>query len=334
MKLVSFYLGSKETAGILIDTQVIEIGKLGPGWPVTMLELLNQWDNYFARLQKIVAGIKNGSGKDLPYHKIADLHLLSPLPRPVSCRDGYAFRQHVETARRNRGADMIAEYDQFPVFYFTNHCSIQGPGPVVCMPDHFNQLDFELEAAIVIGKQGRNISASQAGDYIAGLTIMNDMSARGLQMNEMKLNLGPAKGKDFSTVIGPALVTPDELTSFETACQKGHTGTAWNLQMTAHINGILVSSGNLKDMQWTFAEIIERASYGVTLYPGEIIGSGTVGTGCFLELNGTAKLADPSHPDQWLKENDRIDLAIEQLGVLSNTIVKDPLPYSLPNRNL
>lgn len=334
MKLVSFYLDNKETAGILIDTQVFEIGKLGSGWPVTMLELLNRWEVYYPELQKIVSGIKNGSGEHFLYHKIEDLCLLSPLPRPVSCRDGYAFRQHVETARRNRGAAMIAEYDQFPVFYFTNHCSIQGPGPVVCMPDHFNQLDFELEAAIVIGKQGRNISASQAGDYIAGLTIMNDISARSLQLNEMKLNLGPAKGKDFSTVLGPALVTPDELTSFETACQKGHTGTAWNLSMTAYINGIRVSIGNLSDMQWTFAEIIERASYGVTLYPGEVIGSGTVGTGCFLELNGTAKLADPSHPDQWLQENDRIDLAIEQLGVLHNTIMKDALPYSLSNRSL
>ena len=334
MKLVSFYWDSKETAGVLINGQVFEISQLGPAWPVTMLELLNRWNDCYPRLQKIVSDLTSGSERHLPYHKIADLHLLSPLPKPVSCRDGYAFRQHVEAARRNRGVAMIAEYDQFPVFYFTNHCSIQGPGPVVCMTDHFNQLDFELEAAIVIGKEGRNIPASHAGEYIAGLTIMNDISARSLQMDEMKLNLGPAKGKDFSTVIGPALVTLDELAPFETACQKDHTGQSWNLSMKAHVNGIEVSSGNLSDMQWTFAEIIERASYGVTLYPGEIIGSGTVGTGCFLELNGTARLKDPSHPDQWLKENDRIDLSIDQLGVLSNTIVKDALPYSLPNHSL
>src|SRR5205814_5177950 len=139
------------------------------------------------------------------------------------------------------------------VFYFTNHNSIQGQGDIWCMPDHFQKLDFELEAAIVIGKKGRNIRAKEADQYIAGYVIMNDLSARTLQMEEMLLNLGPAKGKDFSTVIGPWLVTPEELEPFKVSAKKGHTGNAYNLKMKAWVNGTQVSEGNMADMDWTFA---------------------------------------------------------------------------------
>jgi fumarylacetoacetate (FAA) hydrolase len=159
--------------------------------------------------------------------------------------------------------------------------------------------------------------------------IMNDMSARRLQMEEMLLNLGPAKGKDFSTVVGPCLVTLDELQAFEIPCKEGHTGRNWNLRMQCRVNGVQVSDGNMADMDWTFAEIIERASYGVDLYPGDIIGSGTVGTGCFLELNGTGKLNDPGYAEQWLQENDTIELEIEALGILSNKIVKEGDEFSI-----
>jgi len=155
------------------------------------------------------------------------------------------------------------------------------------------------------------------------------MSARRLQMEEMLLNLGPAKGKDFSTVIGPALVTLEELEQYEVPCKEGHTGKAWNLDMTCAVNGIQVSKGNLADMDWTFAEIIERASYGVTLYPGDVIGSGTVGTGCFLELNGTGKLSDPDYKEQWLQEGDVVEMEITGLGKLSNTMVKEESEMSL-----
>lgn len=255
--------------------------------------------------------------------------ILAPIPFPTSCRDGYAFRQHVAAARRNRGVPMIEEFDQYPIFYFTNHNSIQGPGEIKCMPDHFKKLDFELEAAIVICKTGRNIKASEADEYIGGLMIMNDVSARTLQMEEMLLNLGPAKGKDFSTVIGPMLVTLDELESFEVPCKPNHTGKAWNLTMTCKVNGIEVSRGNVAEMDWTFAEIIERASYGVTLHAGDVIGSGTVGTGCFLELNGTGKLNNPNYQEQWLQEGDVVTMEIEHLGVLENTIVKEDSSFSI-----
>jgi fumarylacetoacetate (FAA) hydrolase len=199
------------------------------------------------------------------------------------------------------------------------------------MPDHFHKLDFELEAAIVISKHGRNIKAAEADEYIGGLMIMNDLSARRLQMEEMLLNLGPAKGKDFSTIIGPWLVTLDELQSFEIPCKEGHQGKNWNLQMKCWVNDKQVSEGNLGDMDWTFAELIERASYGVDLYPGDVIGSGTVGTGCFLELNGTGKLADPNYTEQWLQEGDIVEMEIDGLGKLSNSIVAEETDWSILN---
>jgi fumarylacetoacetate (FAA) hydrolase len=260
---------------------------------------------------------------------IEEVQILAPVPHPTSCRDGYAFRQHVASARRNRKAEMIPEFDQFPIFYFTNHNSVTGPGEVVCMPDHFLKLDFELEVSIVICKPGRNIRAEDADEYIAGYMIMNDMSARGLQMDEMKLNLGPAKGKDFSTVIGPMLVTPDELEEYKISAKENHTGNAYNLPMKAFVNGVQVSEGNFGDMDWTFAEIIERCSYGVQLYPGDVIGSGTVGTGCFLELNGTGKFNNPDYKEQWLQPGDEVTMEIEALGKLENTIVEDESNFSI-----
>jgi fumarylacetoacetate (FAA) hydrolase len=263
---------------------------------------------------------------------VDDVQLLAPVPYPTSCRDGYAFRQHVAAARRNRKVEMITEFDQYPIFYFTNHHSVSGPGEVICMPDHFEKLDFELEAAIVVCRGGRNIKAEDADKYIGGLMIMNDLSARRLQMEEMLLNLGPAKGKDFATTIGPWLVTLDELQPFEVPCKEGHTGKAWNLAMTCHINGLPVSAGNLSDMDWTFAEIIERASYGVDLHAGDVIGSGTVGTGCFLELNGTGKLHDPAYVEQWLQNGDVVEMNIDSLGVLSNTILAEDTDWSILGR--
>jgi len=159
--------------------------------------------------------------------------------------------------------------------------------------------------------------------------IMNDMSARLLQMEEMKLNLGPAKGKDFSTVIGPMLVTPDELEPYRIPAKEGHTGNNYNLKMRCWVNGVQVSEGNMGDMDWTFAEIVERCAYGADILPGDIIGSGTVGTGCFLELNGTGKLNDPNYKEQWLQAGDVVEMEIEGLGRLVNTIVAEDTNFSI-----
>jgi fumarylacetoacetate (FAA) hydrolase len=281
MKLVSYIKEEREQLGVLVNNMVYDMEVLHPDLPNSMSMFLNYWEDVFPFAQAGDIMLKEGtrsSNKGMP---ISEVQLLAPIPFPVSCRDAYAFRQHVEAARRNRKVAMIPEFDQYPVFYFTNHHGIVGPGEIKCMPDHFEKLDFELEAAIVICKSGRNIKAEEADEYIGGLMIMNDLSARRLQMEEMLLNLGPAKGKDFATAIGPWLVTLDELEEFVVPAKENHVGKSWNLKMKCGVNDKQVSEGNLSDMDWTFAEIIERASYGVDLYPGDVIGSGTVGTGCF-----------------------------------------------------
>jgi fumarylacetoacetate (FAA) hydrolase len=145
----------------------------------------------------------------------------------------------------------------------------------------------------------------------------------------MLLNLGPAKGKDFATVIGPWLVTPDELEPFRVPAKEGHTGNAYDLKMKCEVNGIEVSNGSMADMDWTFAEIIERCAYGCDVLPGDVIGSGTVGTGCFLELNGTGLLNNPEYKTQWLKDGDLVEMEVTGLGRLSNIIRAEDTDWSI-----
>jgi fumarylacetoacetate (FAA) hydrolase len=330
MKLVSCTSADHSFFGGLLDEHVVDLQAahtmmrydLGVDedlLPADAIAFLQRGDEAMAIARKVLDWFRNAGSpvrvQDTTIaHHLSSVRLLSPIPRPTSMRDGYAFRQHVEAARRNRGVEMIPEFDLFPVFYFTNHQAVTGPGPVAVMPLHCDKLDFELEAAIVIGREGRNIPAAEADEYVAGYMIMNDWSARTLQMEEMKLSLGPAKGKDFATSLGPWLVTRDELASRRIP---GEQGERYDLAMTTLVNGTEVSRGNLKDMTWTFAQIIERASYGVTLHPGDVIGSGTVGTGCFLELNGS-KVYDPAW---WLRPGDEVVCDIEMLGRLENSIV-------------
>jgi fumarylacetoacetate (FAA) hydrolase len=328
MKLVTFKTDGQPQTGILVNASIYPLNTIQPAIANNMRDMLNDWDNQSALAKAIEAEILDGKHSHLALPCSDDV-LLAPVPQPTSCRDGYAFRQHVAAARRNRGVSMIPEFDQYPIFYFTNHNAIQGPGEIPCMPDHFEKLDFELEAAVVLGKRGRNVKAEDADQYIAGYMIMNDMSARRLQMEEMLLNLGPAKGKDFSTVIGPWLVTPDELEPYKVPAKPGHIGHNYNLNMKCWVNGIQVSEGSVGDMDWTFAEIIERCAYGADIFPGDVIGSGTVGTGCFLELNGTGKLNNPEYKEQWLQPGDVVEMEITGLGHLSNTIVKENSDFSI-----
>lgn len=329
MKLVTYRQGNETRSGVLVGAQLDTVVDLARA-----LAFLGRKVDGRTVLGLVEAGAEGlSAARDvLGAHaekKLPDAHdggpitvaastvtLLAPIPRPPSMRDGYAFRQHVETARRNRGLEMIPEFDQFPVFYFTNHQAVVGPGPVQVKPRHLERLDFELEAAIVVGREARDVTAANADEIIFGMTIMNDFSARALQMDEMKLSLGPAKGKDFATGLGPWLVTMDELGP---VTKKTATGAQFDLGMRAFVNGVQVSTGNVKDMNWTFAQVLERASYGVTLYPGDVIGSGTCGTGCFLELNGS-KITK----DQWLRPGDVVALEIDRLGRLENTIVATP----------
>lgn len=335
MKLVTYSQGGGLHTGILFEDKVYDMQLMAEqnklqSFPSSIRALLESGEEAMAFAKNMNDRIKSGNVnmKGIPAEEVI---FSAPVPWPPSCRDAYAFRQHVMTARRNRKLSMIPEFDEFPVFYFTNHNTICGPGDVHCMTDHFRQLDFELEWAVVIGRKGINIRAAEADSYIAGFMIMNDLSARTLQMEEMKLNLGPAKGKDFATATGPYLVTPDELENFKIPAHKNHTGNNYNLNMQCKVNGITVSQGNTGDMTWTFAEIIERCAYGAYLYPGDIIGSGTVGTGCFLELNGTGLLKNPDYKPQWLQPDDVIEMTISGLGALKNTVKEYKSDFSILN---
>jgi fumarylacetoacetate (FAA) hydrolase len=234
-----------------------------------------------------------------------EIRLAAPLPRPPSLRDFYAFEQHVATANRNRGRAVPPAWYEMPVFYFGNHSAIYGPNDSVPAP-RTEALDYELEIACVIGRAGRDIPEQDAEEYIAGYTIMNDWSARDIQREEMSVGLGPAKGKDFATSLGPWLVTLDELEPF--ALGDGR----YDLPMVARVNGVERSRGNFRDIYYTFAQMIAHAARDATLYPGDIIGSGTVGTGCLLELT-----ADQG---PWLAVGDSVELEVAGLGKLGNRV--------------
>ncbi|MAO34239.1 MAG: fumarylacetoacetate hydrolase [Flavobacteriales bacterium] len=320
MKLLSYKIANNQTLqiGVLEDECVYNLNSYFGN--ISLIELL-KIEGYQNKVKKYI------SSKNKIKHSIKNIVLLPPIPQPNSFRDAYAFRQHVETCRKNRGSKMISEFDQFPVFYFSNHNSMYGDGQEIeIMPDHFNKLDYELELAIIIGKGGKNILVKDADKHIAGFCILNDISARTLQMEEMKLNLGPAKGKDFANVIGPYLITKDELDakSIDTVF-----GKKYDLKMQCFVNGKLLSEGNAKNMNWTFSEIIERASYGVELFAGDIIGSGTVGTGCLLEINGTNKRKKPNYIEKWLNDGDEIKMKIEGLGSITNKIIKSKNNHSI-----
>jgi len=233
--------------------------------------------------------------------------LHAPIPRPPTLRDFYAFEQHVRTANQNRGREVPENWYKFPVFYFTNPNAIFGPDEEIPYPSYTQALDYELEIAAIIGKAGVNIPPEDASRYIFGYTIFNDWSARDVQREEMKVALGPAKGKDFASSLGPVIATAEEFAP-ETASKPG----VHNAAMIARVNGEERSRGNFSDIYWSFGQILARASESVMLYPGDVIGSGTVGTGCLLELT---KAQGP-----WLQPGDEVELEIEGIGVLKNRV--------------
>jgi len=232
-----------------------------------------------------------------------------PVDPLSSFRDFYAFEAHARAARARRGLEVPPEWYEMPVFYFSNHAAIYPHEAQIPLPGFREELDFELEVAAVIGRGGRDIPVERAEAHIAGYTVLNDWSARAVQRREMAVGLGPAKGKDFATQIGPFLVTPDEIE--ETRCGKGY-----DLRMVARVNGEEISRGNWKSIHWSFAEMIAHASAGAELRPGDLIGSGTVGTGCLLEV-GTGKLG------RWLAPGDEVELEIDRLGVLRGRLAKE-----------
>ncbi|MGH8993822.1 MAG: fumarylacetoacetate hydrolase family protein [Acidimicrobiia bacterium] len=239
-----------------------------------------------------------------------DIRFLAPLPVPPSVRDFYAFEAHVRTARATRGLEVDPDWYELPVFYFTNPAAVTGPDDDIAVPPGCAELDYELEVAAVVGRPGADLDPGRAEGHIAGYTVMNDWSARDLQRREMRLGLGPAKGKDFATSLGPVLVTPDEL-------EPHRRDKAFDLVMTASVNGTEWSRGRLSDLYWSFGEMLAHASRGTALRPGDIVGSGTCGTGCILELSAVHGSA--RYP--WLRPGDRVELVVEGLGTLTNPVV-------------
>lgn len=236
-----------------------------------------------------------------------------PLPPVASIRDFYAFEQHVKTCRSHRGLDVAPEWYKVPVFYFSNPAGVIPHDAEVFAPRGSRALDYELELACVIASECRDLPADdRAMEFVAGFTIMNDWSARDLQLLEMSVGLGPSKGKDFATSLGPDLVTFDELSD-------RYRDGRLHLVMTASVNNRVLSLGNADSMFWTWPQLLAHASRDATLRPGDVLGSGTVGTGCILELT-------PEAVGGWLKPGDVVELTVERLGTLRNRVIEHPCP--------
>jgi fumarylacetoacetate (FAA) hydrolase len=246
---------------------------------------------------------------------LAESRLLAPVVEPPSIRDFYAFEQHVRTARARRGLEMHPDWYELPVFYFANPAGVIGPDDQVAAPPRSAELDYELEVACVLGQGGRNLRLEDADRVVAGFTVMNDWSARDVQRREMQLSLGPAKGKDFATSLGPVLVTSSEFAP-------GGLREVPNAVMTASVNGVEWSRSDLDGLWWSFAEMLVYASESATVRRGDVLGSGTCGTGCILELS----LVHGSEKYPYLQPGDEVELEVAGLGVLANRVVAGDAP--------
>jgi 2-keto-4-pentenoate hydratase/2-oxohepta-3-ene-1,7-dioic acid hydratase in catechol pathway len=246
--------------------------------------------------------------------------LLAPVAAPPSLRDFYAFEQHARTARSRRGLEMDPDWYQLPVFYFSNPAAIVGPGEPVAAPPRSAELDYELEVACVLAAGGRDVGVEDADRLVAGFTIMNDWSARDVQRREMRLSMGPVKGKDFATSLGPWLVTADE---FAPEGLRAVPPAA----MVARVNGVEYTRSNLDTIWWSFAEMIAYASESAPLRRGDVLGSGTCGTGCILEL----ALVHGGANYPYLSPGDQVELEVDGLGVLRNRVVAGGAPAFQPD---
>lgn len=246
-------------------------------------------------------------------HALSAVKLRPPIPQPPSIRDFYAFEQHVKAGRKSRGLEMVKEWYEIPVFYFTNPSALAGDGDKIAIPPGCTWMDFEVEVAAVVGRACSNIKVSEARSHLVGYAIFNDWSARDLQRKEMLVGLGPAKGKDFCSSFGPCLVTADEI-------EAKRRDKAFDLAIAATVNGREFSRANFADIYWSFEEMLSFASRGTNVMAGDVLGSGTCGTGCISELSlthGTEKFP-------WLKPGDKVSITIDGLGTLSNEIVAGP----------
>ena len=287
--------------GALVGTAVVDLRAAEPELPGSMLDLLRAGADALRRARDVVedAG-DDGAGRI----GLDDVELLAPLPRPNSFRDFMLVEEHV----RNSFGDVPAEWYEIPVYWKGNPDTVFGPEATIPWPHYTDKLDYELEVGAVLGRPAFRVSVEEAADCIAGYTILNDWSARDIQFREMKVGLGPGLGKDFATSIGPCLVTADAI----------DIATA---RMTARVDGEVWSEGTLGAMRFSFAEVVSHLSQEQPLQPGDLLGSGTVGRGCGLEL------------DRWIAPGATVELEVQGIGVLRNAVsAKASAPHRLPAR--
>jgi fumarylacetoacetate (FAA) hydrolase len=271
-----------------------------------------------AALAEIVERFEQTDDDDDALLDATELAFGAPILRPASLRDFYAFERHVATMWQRRGQAVPEAWYRLPIFYFSNVSEIRGPGEPVWAPRGSVELDYELEVAALIDTPVRDLPAERAEEAIGGYTILNDWSARDLQRDETAVRLGPAKGKDFASTLGPWLVTPDELAD-------ARAGKGYDLAASAEVNGRELSRGSWRDIAFSFGEMIERASADARLVAGDVLGSGTVGTGCLLEIR------DESGFGRYLQPGDEVTLKVERLGELSAPVVERPRrPFAEP----
>jgi len=281
MKLLRYLKDSEQRHGVLVGQKIYPLIRMTT---TQALDPLREGDSQWRKIMK-----------QNPLN-LSEVSLLPPVENPGAFLDFYTFEKHVRTARKKRGLKMVPEWYEFPVWYNGSPRCFSGGGTTVDFPANESKKDYELELGIVIKKPCHRVAPEEAEEYIGAYTIVNDFSARELQEKIMKIGLGPAKAKDFNTGLGPWMVTPDEI------------GNPRNLKMTAHVNGTLWSEGNSGSSHFTFEEMIAFASQDQTLYPGDVLASGTVGSGCGLEL------------DRFLQSGDQVELEIENIGKLTHRI--------------
>jgi fumarylacetoacetate (FAA) hydrolase len=277
---------------------------------------LTTLDDHLARglrieaLAEIVEGYAPAADDDEAVLAVEDLLFGPPILSPPSLRDFYAFEQHVRTMWERRGGTVPEAWYRLPIFYFGNVSEIRGPDDPVWRPSASEELDYELEVAALIDTPARDLDGATGEQAIGGYMIFNDWSARDLQREETTVRLGPAKGKDFAASIGPWLVTPDELAD-------ARNGKGYELSMSATVNGTELSRGSWADAQFSFGEMVARASADVRLRPGDLLGSGTVGTGCLLEIKD-------QRLGRWLEPGDEVTLQVDRLGALTSPVIERP----------
>lgn len=258
------------------------------------------------------------TGERLPWDETTPLEVPVPV---ATIRDFITFEQHTAGSLRSvtGAAEVPDAWYEAPAFYFTNPHAAIGSGASVPMPPGCEVLDFELEVAAVIGRPGFNLTPDEAADHIAGFTILNDWSARDLQAREMRVGLGPAKGKDTATTLGPVMVTRDELAHRE---RDGR----YDLAMEVFVNDTRIGGDTLANMAWTFAELVAYASRGTWVRPGDVLGSGTCGGGCLAELWGWRGERYPPP----LRVGDTVRMTVEGIGTIRNTVVTGPALHEVP----